>query len=222
MLPRNVRLSILLVQLVSIATLMRSVAFERWITVVASLVLLLGAYAAKRNRAWGVALMFAQAAAFPVAFMIGIAPAWFCLVGAVGAIPFLLAAPGFARLDRGAARLLATLAIAGGSLGAIAWKNIAWDVFEAIPFLSPSGYAHHGWIVAALAALGLGIAVRDRKLVDAEAGESGGAALAGTPANARIAIPTRIASDDHAPAREHEDDANEEAEESLGKRRRQS
>ena len=42
-LPRNVRLSILLVQLVTIATLMRSVAFDRWITILASLVLLIGA-----------------------------------------------------------------------------------------------------------------------------------------------------------------------------------
>ena len=49
-LPRNVRLSILLVQLVTIATLMRSVAFDRWITILASLVLLIGAAAAKRNR----------------------------------------------------------------------------------------------------------------------------------------------------------------------------
>jgi hypothetical protein len=214
-LPRNVRLSILLVQLVSIATLMRSIAFDRWITILASVVLLLGAAAAKRNRAWGVALMFAQAIAFPVAFMIGIAPAWFCLVGAVGMIPFMLTAPGFARVDRGATRLLAALALAGGALGAITWKKIAWDVFEAIPFLTPSGYPHHGWIVAAVAALGIGMAVRDRKLVDAE--ESEGAALAGASTNARIAVPTRIGGEDESRV---EEEVGEEAEEVLRKRRR--
>lgn len=208
-LPRNVRLSILAVQLVTIATLMRSVAFDRWITILASLVLLVGAAAAKRNRAWGVALMFAQAAAFPVAFMIGIAPAWFCLVGAVGMIPFLLTAPGFARVDRGATRLLASLAFAGGALGAIVWKKIAWDVFEAIPFFWPSGYPHHGWIVAAIAALGLGIAVRDRKLVDAEEAEEGAGAGASASMNARIAVPARIAAEPEISLTEEEEEREE-------------
>jgi hypothetical protein len=217
-LPRNVHLSILLVQLVAIATLMRSIAFDRWITILASIVLLVGAAAAKRNRAWGVALMFAQAIAFPVAFIVGIAPAWFCLVGALGMIPFMLTAPGFARVDRGATRLLAALAFAGGSLGAIVWKKIAWDVFDAIPFFYPSVYPHHGWIVAAVAALGLGIAFRDRKLVDAEAETN---AFAGASTNARIAVPMRIERieriEEAAPI---EDEADEEAEAVLGKRQR--
>jgi hypothetical protein len=209
----------LLVQLVSIATLMRSIAFDRWITILASLVLLVGAAAAKRNRAWGVALLFAQAVAFPVAFMIGIAPPWFCLVGAVAMIPFMLTAPGFARVDRGATRLLAALAIAGGALGAITWKKIAWDVFEAIPFLTPSGYPHHGWIVAAVAALGIGIAVRDRKLVDAGGeAEERADALASTPTNARIASPARIAIPDESSRIDEE--VENQADEVLGKRRR--
>jgi hypothetical protein len=210
-LPRNVQLSILLVQLVALATLMRSIAFDRWITILASVVLLAGAAAAKRNRAWGVALMFAQAIAFPVAFMIGIAPAWFCLVGAVGMMPFMLTAPGFVRLDRGATRLLAALAVAGGSLGAIIWKKIAWDVFDAIPFFYPSAFPHHGWIVAAVAALGFGIAFRDRRLVDAEEETT----------NARIAMPMRIEGSDRAEQSARiEEEADEEAEEVLGKRRR--
>lgn len=217
-LPRNVNLSILLVQLVAIATLMRSIAFDRWITIFASLVLLVGAAAAKRNRAWGVALMFAQAIAFPVAFMIGIAPAWFCLVGAIGMIPFIHAAPGFARLDRGATRLLAALAFAGGSLGAIVWKKIAWDVFDAIPAFYPSVYPHHGWIVAAVAALGLGIAFRDRKLVDADEGDA--EAFAGAHTNARIAAPARIEMEDVSRIEGIEEQSDEEAEEVLGKRRR--
>lgn len=216
-LPRNVSLSILLVQLVAIATLMRSIAFDRWITIFAALVLLVGAAAAKRNRAWGVALMFAQAIAFPAAFLIGIAPAWFCFVGAIGMIPFMLAAPGFARLDRGATRLLAALAVAGGSLGAIVWKKIAWDVFDAIPALYPSGYPHHGWIVAAVAALGLGIAFRGRKLVDAE---EEAPAFAGATTNARIASPARIATEEaSAGLEEEEGESADEAEEVLRKRR---
>src|SRR5690349_3846130 len=172
---------------------MRSVALDRWITVLASLVLLVGAAAAKRNRAWGVALMFAQAIAFPAAFMIGIAPAWFCLVGAIASIPFLMTAPGFARLDRGATRVLMALAVAGGTIGAVVWKAIAWDVFEALPALAPGVYPAHGMIVAALAALGVGIAVRDRKLVDADEG-----ATAVTDTNVRIAMPVRIEAPDTA------------------------
>jgi hypothetical protein len=207
-LPRNLRLSILIVQLVTIATLMRSIAFDRWITILASLVLLVGAAAAKRNRAWGVALMFAQAAAFPMAYLIGIAPSWFCLVGAVGMIPFMLTAPGFARLDRGATRLLAALAVAGGSIGAIVWKQIAWDVFRSVPFFWPSGYPHHGWAVAGLAALGVAIAVRDRKLVDAEGAE--------VAAHARVALPARLAVDDRTLANEEE--VEHQAEEVLAKR----
>lgn len=208
-LPRNVRLSIFVVQLVAIATLMRSIAFDRWITIFASLVLLLGAAAAKRNRAWGVALMFAQAVAFPVAYLIGIAPPWFCLVGAVGMIPFFQTLPGFARLDRGATRVLATLAALGGMAGAMIWKKVAWDVFEAMPFFMPSGYPHHGWVVAAIAALGLGIAFRDRKIVD----EEGAAAT-----NVRVAAPARIARLEE--AEEAHVDAQEESEEVLAKRMR--
>lgn len=211
-LPRNLRLAILLVQLVSIATLMRSIAFDRWITIFASLVLLAGAAAAKRNRAWGVALMFAQAVAFPVATMIGIAPPWFVLVGVVGVLPFLLTMPGFVRADRGATRVLAALAAAGGAIGAIGWKKVAWDFFEAFPFFWPSAYPHHGWAVAAVAALGVGIAVRDRKLVDQEEDEEAHA-FAGANASARIAMPARIAEED-APQQEVE----EEAEEVLGRR----
>lgn len=219
MLPRNVRLSFLLVQLTAIATLMRSIAFDRWVTVFASLLLLLGAAAAQRNRAWGVALMFAQAIAFPVAFMIGIAPPWFCLVGAVGMIPFLLTAPGFARLDRGATRLLATLAIAGGAVGAIAWKAVAWSVFESVPALMPSLYPHHGFVVAAVAALGIATAVRQRHLVDE--GEDV-AAGAGATSRARIAPLARLgtvevaAVEEDAASTNVEDEA--EDEEVLGRR----
>lgn len=163
MLPRPLQSSLSLLQLVAVATLMRSVAFDRWITVVASVVLLVAAAAARRGKSWGVALAFAQAAAFPTAVLIGIAPPWFMLVGIAGALPFLMTSSAFARVDRGATRLLAALAVAAGALGAVAWKAYAWSVFEAFPALLPSRHPHHGWLVAAIAALGVATAARRSK-----------------------------------------------------------
>lgn len=189
MLPRSLRTSVFLVQLVSVLTLMRSIAFDRWITVLAASVLLLGAAAAKRGRAWGVALMFAQAAAFPVAFLIGIAPPWFCLVGIVGALPFLLTSGAFARFDKTATRLLAALAVSGGAIGAVAWKHYAWSVFQAMPSLLPSTRPHHGFIVAAVAALAVSLAVRRRageREEEREAEHEAGARV-------RVGLPVRVA-----------------------------
>ena len=103
-LPRAVRYSLFATELVAFATLLRSVAYDRWITVLASVLLIMGAGAARRGRAWGIALAFAAAAAFPTAWVIGIAPAWFCLVGAAGALPFLFVVRAFARFDRSATR----------------------------------------------------------------------------------------------------------------------
>jgi hypothetical protein len=178
--------------------------------------LLLGASAAHRNRAWGVALMFAQAIAFPVAFFIGIAPSWFCVVGTLGAVPFLLTAPGFARVDRGATRVLAALAIAGGAAGAIAWKELAYSIFESFPAVAPSIYPQHGFIVAAVAALGVAGAFRHRRLVEEEEERAEGATAG---AQRRVASPTRIASlDEDLALTEHETE--ERAEEILGRRTR--
>lgn len=154
MLLRQVRASLFFVQLVALATLLRSIAYDRWITVLAAVLLLVGATAAQRGRSWGVALTFAQAMAFPVAWMVGIAPAWFCLVGLIGALPFLLTSGAFARFDKGATRLLAALAVTGGAAGAIAWKEWAWSVFDAFPSLTPSAHLHHPLVVALVAAFG--------------------------------------------------------------------
>ncbi len=187
MLPRHLRTALVLVQLVSVLTLMRSIAFDRWITVLASLILLLGAAAAKRGRAWGVALTFAQAMAFPVAVLIGIAPPWFCLVGVAGALPFLLTSGAFARVDKGATRMLAALAMMGGAAGAVAWKHYAWSVFQAVPALLPSTRPHHGFVVAAVAALAVSLAVRRTKdEEEARDEQEAGARM-------RVAVPSRIA-----------------------------
>jgi hypothetical protein len=154
-LPHSVRLSLLIAQLVGVLTLLRSVAFDRWITVLASVLLIAGATAAQRGRTWGVGLAFGAAVAFPVAFLIGIAPAWFCLVGVAGALPLVRTWPAFARFDKGAAALLTMIMAACGAMGAIAWKHVAWSVFSAVPALRPSLQPEHGVLVAALLALAI-------------------------------------------------------------------
>ena len=148
--------SLLLAQLVGFLTLLRSVAFDRWITVVASALLVTGAIAALRGRTWGLALSLASAAAFPVAWAIGIAPFWFVWVGAIGALPFILASHALKRFDRQATTLLAALAVSAGGLTAVAWKYFAWDLFAMFPFLWPSWAPNHG--LAVLALLGAGVA----------------------------------------------------------------
>lgn len=195
-------------QLVSVLTLMRSIAFDRWITVLASVLLLVGAASAKRGRAWGVALMFAQAIAFPVAVLIGIAPPWFALVGIVGSLPFLLTRDAFARLDKGATRMLTALAMLGGAMGAIAWKHYAWSVFTAIPALMPSTRPHHGFIVAAVAALAVSLAARrseEERAEDERDASADARVRVGAGVPARIAAPTTL-----------EDEAERELDEELG------
>jgi hypothetical protein len=140
---RRLNLSLVAVQLVGVATLLRSIAYDRWITVLASALLLVGATAARRNKSWGVALALGAAAAFPVAWAIGIAPFWFCLVGAVGALPFLIASRAFARFDKSATAVLAMAAGGMGAVGALTWKEIAWPLFMEYPSLRPSIMAQH-------------------------------------------------------------------------------
>jgi hypothetical protein len=150
---RRLHLSLFAAQLVGAATLLRSVAYDRWITVLASALLILGATAARRGRSWGVGLALGAAAAFPVAWGIGIAPVWFCLVGLVGALPFVIASRAFARFDKGATTLLAVLAASTGAIGAIAWKEFAWSIFRTFPLSRPSIEAQHGLALSALTAV---------------------------------------------------------------------
>jgi hypothetical protein len=150
---RRLQLSLVAAQLVGAATFLRSVAYDRWITVLASVLLIVGASAAKRGRSWGVGLALGAASAFPVAWAIGIAPAWFCLVGIVGALPFAIASRAFARFDKGATALLAFLAASAGAIGAIAWKEYAWSIFTTFPSSRPSLEAQHGLELTALTAL---------------------------------------------------------------------
>lgn len=160
MLPRRLQLSLLAVQVIAVATLLRSIAFDRWITVLASGLLIGGAMAARRGKAWGIGLTFATAVWFPVAFAIGIAPAWFCLVGLVGALPFAATLRPFARFDKGATALLAGIAAATGTAIALAWKELAWSIFQVVPSLAPSGVAQHGLLVVSTLLVVLGLASR--------------------------------------------------------------
>lgn len=155
MLPRSLHVSLIAAHAVGFATLIRSVAFDRWITVAASLLLILGATAALRGRTWGTALSLASAIAFPVAWAIGIAPPWFVFVGLIGALPFVLASGALARFDRSATAWLAGLAAGLGALGAVAWKLVAWDLFAAFPALRPSVFPQHGLAVLGLLAFGM-------------------------------------------------------------------
>jgi hypothetical protein len=149
-------LSLVVAQAVAVMTLLRSIAYDRWITVVAALLLIAGAMAAQRGRTWGIGLAFAAAVAFPVAFAIGIAPPWFCLVGLAGAWPFALTARPFARFDKGATIMLAAVAATVGTAAAVAWKEVAWSVFMTFPLLRPSIEAQHGVALAATLAVVVG------------------------------------------------------------------
>jgi hypothetical protein len=173
-LSHRLRLSLLVAQAVGVMTLLRSIAYDRWITVLASLFLIGGAYAATRGRTWGVGMAFASAVAFPVAFAIGIAPAWFCLVGLAGAWPLAIAWRSFARFDKGAATLLATIAATAGAAAAIAWKEVAWSVISTFPSLRPSIEAQHGIALLATMAVVVGVvAGRAKHPADASASSEG-------------------------------------------------
>ena len=130
-LPENLVLSLGAVHAVAFATLARSVLFERWTTVVATIVLMIGANAALRSRTWGVGLVLAVATAFPGAVLLGIAPAWFWVVGIVGAVPFLLTVRPMMRFDRGATALFALLAGGTGIATAYVWREAAYAIFYA-------------------------------------------------------------------------------------------
>lgn len=163
MLTRRVRLSLLILEVVGVATLLRSIAYDRWITVLASLFLIGGALAAQRGRTWGIGMSFAAAVAFPVAFAIGIAPAWFCWVGVAGLLPFALTWRPLARFDKGATAVLAASAVTAGAAAAVAWKEMAWSVFTTFPSLMPSRYAHHELAQLATVAVAVGLIASQRR-----------------------------------------------------------
>ncbi len=147
----RVQASLAAVHVVAFATLLRSILYERWITVLGSLFLILGALAAQRGKTWGIGVALGAAIAFPAAFAIGIAPAWFCLVGLVGALPFILSSRAIARYDGAATAIGASLAAAIGAAGAVGYREIAPWLFTNFPSARPSWEPEHVGVVAALA-----------------------------------------------------------------------
>ncbi len=154
----RVRLSLLAVHAVGVLTLARSLAYERWITVIAALLLMAGAYAAQRGRTWGIGVAFGVAASFPTAWAIGIAPAWFCLVGMIGSLPFALTSRAIARFDAAATAVGAALAVTVGTLCAVTFAESAPWLFAHFPALRPAWHASSGGALAALVVLAVAFA----------------------------------------------------------------
>jgi hypothetical protein len=181
-LPYRVQVSLLVAQVLAGATLLRSIAYDRWVTVLAAVLLIAGTMAAQRGRTWGVVLAFAVASWFPVAFFIGIAPVWFLALGVAGAWPFMQLWRSFTRFDRGATTMLAAMASVLGVVGAITWKSVAFPLMKVFPALVPGYQAANG--LAVLATLGVLVAIvaSRRKLVPDTA-----------PDRARVAEPVRVA-----------------------------
>lgn len=181
-LPYRVQVSLLIAQVLAAATLLRSIAYDRWVTVVAAVLLIAGTMAAQRGRTWGVVLAFAVGVWFPVAFWIGIAPIWFAVVGLAAAWPFMQLWRSFARFDRAAATTLAAIATGMGIAGAVTYQKIAFPLMKLFPALLPSAYAQNGLAVAATLAVLVAVIASRRKLVrDPE------------PERARFAEPLRFA-----------------------------
>ena len=199
-LPHHLRASLRLAQIVTLATLVRSVLFDRWITVTVGLMLLGGVVAAKRGRTWGVGLALAAAVAFPVMFLFGMGPAWLCLVGVAGALPFLATLPAFLKFDKQATALLALLAGGVGTGIAYAYHTYAWDIFTAFPSLQPGIYPHHG--LPMLAAVVLGMVLSQRRHEAPVPAHSGVRIADGADGEERI----RIAALEEADAAAHGED----------------
>lgn len=189
---RRMRTALTLANVAGLVMLLRSVALDRWISVFAAALLLTGVAAARRNRTWGVALSFASAAAFPVFVAIGIAPPWFLLVGALGMLPFAVAARSFAKFDKTATVLLAAIGASLGGLLAVGWSQIAPSLFDTLPFIRPSYYAHHGFALLGITGMAIAASVRRRRKEAASIASS--ASASETSTHYRIAERVRVAS----------------------------
>ncbi|MCU0683987.1 MAG: hypothetical protein MUF34_17390 [Polyangiaceae bacterium] len=192
----RLRPALSLVYLVASATLIRSILYDRWITVLASALLLVGAVAARRGKTWGIGVALGAAAAFPMARVLGMAPAWFWAVGAIGALPFALTSRALARFDAKATAFGASLAMAAGLLGAVGWRVFAPSLIAAFPALRPSFWPAHEALAAftmgALALFGwasqrvAASALAPAEVADALASAPPPAALRLAPAGRRV------------------------------------
>lgn len=124
-LAARVRTSIQAASLVALTAMTHGVLYGRWMIVVAALFMLAGTAVAWRARTLGVGLALAAASAFPAAHLLGIGPSWFWLVGAGGALPFVMSWRPMAFFDRQAAVLFGALAVAAGAAGAFACSALS-------------------------------------------------------------------------------------------------
>lgn len=193
MAPQHLRAPLHVAQIVAFATLVRSVAFDRWITVLVSALLLGGVWAASRGRTWGVGLMLAMASAFPVMFFLGMAPAWFVFVGLAGAMPFLTSLPAFLKFDRQATALFATVAAGIGT--AIGYGYHAWApwLLTNLPIPRPTFLPHHPLLIAVLFLVGFFYARRRDAL---EAGGVRVAAVGASDERVRVSLDEAIEDDE--------------------------
>lgn len=89
-----------------------------WCTVVACGLIVGGGVAALRNRTWGLLLLLLSSVSFAAALAFGIAPPFYALVTAAGALALALAVPPLLVRDRAATYTVVGLAVGLGVLAA--------------------------------------------------------------------------------------------------------
>ncbi len=173
--------------------LLRSVAFDRVLTIGVSLALIVGARAAMRQKTWGLLVALAASSWFASAFALGMAPPFFVVFALLGAMPLFKSWSALAKFDRGAAVVAAGVASSAGAGLALAWKMFAPWLFWNLPALRPTWYASHGLALAAITATAVVLALRDRKVLgDAEATASEGAIEEDAVVRHRVEGPVRV------------------------------
>jgi hypothetical protein len=220
MIPDRLRTALIAAHIVSLATLFRSVVYERWITVLASLLLLAGASAALRGRTWGIGVSLAAATAFPAAWLLGIAPPWFALVGLVGALPFVLSLRAMAQFDKVATALGTTLAGVGALGCAITFKIAAPWLFATFPSLRPSWEAGNFVPALIITTVAFGLSMAGRTKRASLGSETGAASEAGARAHSTTTR-VRVAPEQREPVGSEPDawaNDEDEASESRGRR----
>lgn len=204
--------------------LLRSVAFDRVLTIGVSLALVVGARAAMRQKTWGLLLSLAASTWFAAAFALGMAPPFFLVFALLGAMPLFKSWRALAEFDRGAAVVAAGMATSAGAGLALAWKMFAPWLFWNLPALRPTFQPGHGLALAAITATATVLALRDRKLLaEAKAREAESAPSEEPAVRHRVGAPVRVettesAVEDVSHEAEH---LEEEPAEAVERRRRQ-
>jgi hypothetical protein len=153
MLPQRLDRVLLLVHGVGAVTLLRSVLYERWITVVVAGLLLAGTSAARRGKTWGVPLTLGTAVMFLLAGATGIGPAWFGLVAIAAALPFAMTWKALHRFDPAATLLMMTLSTGTGLVAAACWRPVSVLLWRISPVFRANQHVTAWSLVLSCAAL---------------------------------------------------------------------